>query len=415
MTELDTFDNGAVIEPTDATETDAGQESELDTFDSPTVLGGESKIEKTQEFTDKQTSNMEDQDDEPAQKEAPKKEDESKEDEKPDKQEEVSGEEEEKPESKPPGKTIRLKNEDGHSDINPDSTVKIKVNGKNEFVSVNDLMSNYSGKVAYDKKFDDLKTQNEDFEKRESVYKQEKGEISNHMQKVVGLIDKVITGEGDPMEALNYLVDFTGRDALTFNKHVMEYMSGEVQKLESLDEVEQELYWKNKEVQQYRNNQAAKAESDANAKTIMERESKVNQLRESHGVTEEQFIQSHTELSELGYSKEQITPEAIVDYSVNKPFFEKAENLTSEYQEDLSDDEMESLISTVAKTLRNYPKLSDEKALELSASSLGWEIEDEDEVFKDLNSRVQEPENKAKRSYQYGKNDGNTPESFDDF
>src|SRR5690606_900303 len=228
--------------------------------------------------------------------------------------------------------------------------------------------------------------------------------------------DMLDSEDKNPLEALHYLVDITGRDTLEFSRKVMDYLSDEVRNLDSMDEVERALYWKNKEVETIRNNQAAKAESLNKTKAERERIDQVDRLRESHGVTVEQFVQSSRELESLGYGKEQVTPQAIVNYAVMKPFYEKAELAVKDYEEDLSDTQIESLISTVANTMKNYPRISEQKALEVALESLGWEYDYEDD-FKELNEKT----NSAKKvdkadSYRYGSpKGGSVIETFDDF
>ena len=193
-------------------------------------------------------------------------------------------------------------------------------------------------------------------------------------------------------------------------------MAEEVRNLDGMDDVERDLYWNKKELDAIRSNQAAKDEKATHAKTQREGVEKIDRLRESQGVTEEQFVKSSHDLKELGYKDDEITPEVIVNYAVMKPHYEKAENLCSEHQEDLSDDQTDELISTVANTLKNYPRVSKEKALEISLDLLGWDYEREED-FRELNEKAAKQTYKEKKSYgsyQYGQKTEEV-ESFDDY
>lgn len=417
MQELDTFDNGQVNELPAGGNSDplaiSGGEG-LDTFDNDEVIevkGDKKTDEEGEGFSDSQKDQLEDKEDEPKEKEEKK---EEKKEEEPKKEDELK-EEKPKEEHKPKGKSIRVKGEDGETkDVDLDGTVKIKVDGKNEIVSIKDLRDNYSGKVAWENKFSEIQEEKKTLQTEVEDYKKDKQEIVTHLKTISEMLDDE---KKNPLDVLHYLVDMTGRDPLDYNKKVMSFMSDEVRNLDDMDDVERDLYWKKKELDAIRNNQAAKEERESTLKAQREKAERVNQLRESQGVTEEQFVQSHHELKSLGYKDEQITPEAIVNYSVMKPNFEKAEAIASEYEDDLSDDQVEELISTVATTFKNYPRISKQKALEVSLEQLGWDYEMEED-FKELNEKAGPQEKEEKKSfgsYQYGKEPVDAVESFDDF
>lgn len=416
---LEAFGDGVVVEPVEehATASNSRQPEGLDTFDDDTV------IEPTEEnsFTDSQVSKLENQDDEPNKKDDDKEDDKEKEEDKtPDPKEDEkddekkSEEKEEDGDEKPKGKTLRVKDSEGKiHELDGDSTVKVKVKGKSEFVSIEELKSDYSGRKAWSEEIEQAKEKTKAAEVREERTTRERNEIIGKMEKVASMLDDE---EADPLQALYYLVDTTGRDPLAFNKRVMNHMSGEVQKLDGMDETERQLYWSNKEVASIRSNQAAKADQLKQTKAQEDSFAKMNQLRESHGVTEDQFVESNSELISLGHKAEEITPEIIVNYSVMKPHYENSENICGEYEEDLSTNDYDALVDTVALTLKNYPKVSKDKALKISLDQLGYDYEDEDAETKRINDKANaKTAAKVKDSYKYGQGNADAPESFEDY
>ena len=410
----ESFDDDTVIElePT-AHAGNSSQPSALDTFDSDEPIA----LEKSAVKMEKKSAieNLEDD------------EDEDKSDEKPKEEKKVAEKEDEKKEEIPvktgdkpgpvSGKSLRLKDENGTAtDVSEDATVKVKVNGKNEFVPLKELRDNYSGKVAWENKFNEIKEEKSQVETKSKQFETERNQIVSHLTKIADMLD---SDDKNPLEALHYLVDITGRDTLQFSKKVMEYLSEEVHNLDSMDDVERQLYWKNKEVDTIRSNQAARAENLKNTEAEKERITKIDQLRESHGVTENDFVKSHRELKELGYDDKQITPEAIVNYTVMKPHFEKAESLVEPYEQDLGDSEIETLISTVANTMRNYPRISEQKALEVALESLGWDYDYEEDDFKEINEKATKKAHQATQKvghYEYGRRpEQEKAETFDDW
>lgn len=410
----ESFDDDTVIElePT-AHAGNSSQPSALDTFDNDEPIA----LEKSAVKMEKKSAieNLEDDEDEDKSDEKPKEEKKvaEKEDEK---KEEISVKAGDKP-GPVSGKSLRLKDENGTAtDVSEDATVKVKVNGKNEFVPLKELRDNYSGKVAWENKFNEIKEEKSQIETESKQFETERNQIVSHLTKIADMLD---SDDKNPLEALHYLVDITGRDTLQFSKKVMEYLSEEVHALDSMDDVERQLYWKNKEVETIRSNQAARAENLKNTEAEKERIYKINQLRESHGVTENDFVRSHRELKELGYKDEQITPESVVNYSVMKPHFEKAESLVKDYEQDLGDSEIETLISTVANTMRNYPRISEQKALEVALESLGWDYDYEEDDFKEINEKATKKAHQATQKvghYEYGRRpEQEKAETFDDW
>ena len=397
--ELDTFADDTPIElPQDAGTPVAPENPEDDTFDN-----GYYPEKKEEVDPDSQVKAMEDQEDEKPDPEVKK--EEVKVEEKP--EEEVKEEKE-----TPKGKLLKFKDGEDTVDISPEATIKVKVKGKNEFVTLEDLKADYSGNAAWSEKIAEANQKMEESEQTASVFKEEKQELVGHLEKIAGMLDKE---SGDPMEALYYLLDMTGRDSNTYSKRVFDFMEEQVQTMSEMDDVEKELYWTKRKLDGLNSNQAAKAETAKSEQTRTELIQKVDRLRESQGVSEEQYVQAHKEMTKNGH--ENITPEMVVNYNVMKPHVEKALDLTEQFEEDLGDADMDALVHETALTLRSYPKISDHDAVSISAKKLGFDVETLDDDINELNDKVgnsryvkNDPVKKAGR-----KLEENEVESFDDF
>jgi hypothetical protein len=416
MSEFESFNDMTPIElpasGTGESVQSAGTDGSIDTFDSPTLTEEQVKqeLEKINEKGDgkieqaTQTEKIGKQEDI---KDEPKKADDKAGD-KPS-EEEVHA----KPEVKRDGKVVKIKDGSETKEIGEDATIKVKVKGKNEFVSIAELKKNYSGQVAFDEKFKEVTAEKESAKKEIDAYLQEKQTLASHLSHIAEIMDNP---EKNPYEALSYLVDMRGGNPVEFNKRVLQYMSEEVNRISEMDSVEQELYWTRKEAELLKNRSTAKAEQESRAKAEMERKTQLLQLRESQGVSEEQYVQSERELYDLGYKKEQITPETIVTYSAMKPHYDKAEGLCAKFEEDLSTDDMDALISRTAKTLRENPKINEEDAIIYSAKMIGLTVETYDSDIKELNEKLpDETVRSPKLKYGKGVDDPNHIESFDDF
>lgn len=321
------------------------------------------------------------------------------------------GKEETEAEEKPAGKTVRFKDGDKSIDISPEATIKVKVKGKSEFVTLEDLKSDYSGRKAWTEDIEVAKTKTADAESRTAKLTEEKQEIAGHLTKIADMLDRE---DGDPLEALHYLLDITGRDANTYNKRVYDFMQKNVEAMSEMDDVEQELYWNKRKLESIENNQAAKAETIQNENAHRALIQNVDRIRESQDVSEDQYVEAHSELVGLGLSENDIRPEQVVEYAVLKPFAEKAEAITYEYRDELGDDELDALTTEITNVMRKRPTISDEKALSIAAQMLGYEVESVDDHINNLNDKGT-GDTSYKQPTKVAEGDPNAVESFDDF
>lgn len=310
-------------------------------------------------------------------------------------------------------KAIRAKFNDENIDIPEDATVKVSVKNKSEFVTIKELRDAYSGKQAWGSKIQEASRKEKAAEQFYEKTKAEKQELAGHINKITELLDDT---QKDPLDALLYLVDLSGRNVHDYTKRVYDHLSKTVLELEQMDDVEKRLFWRERELNYLKNNSAAKEAEAKKVSAQREYSNRINRLRESQGVSEEHYVQAHQDLVKLGYSKEQITPEAIVKYAVYKPLLDKADEICSSYEEDLTTDEMDQLIDVVAETLKRNPKLDDAKALEIAAYQLGWDVETDEKLLSQAKTRHQlsssvRPSNEKKTN----KKQSSRPESFSDF
>lgn len=249
---------------------------------------------------------------------------------------------------KPAAKTIKAKVDGEEVEINPGAELRVKVKGKNVDVSVQDLMNNYSGKVNYDKKFNELNTERKTLEKESTLHQEEATWLKGKIEDVVSLLDN---SEKDPMEAMLYLLDATGRNPLDYQQRMMERQLGQLDELSEMDEVERELYWKKKENEYLRNRQETSANQAKAAQVRQEQTAGIAKMRESLGVTEDQYVDAKEELSKLGV--ENASAEQAVKYAAVLPHMVKAEGLLETYADEMEPEKVNELITEIGLTLQS--------------------------------------------------------------
>lgn len=128
-------------------------------------------------------------------------------------------------------KPIQLSHGEQKYDILPSAEVPIKVDGEKQTVSLQDLMTNYSGKVAYDKRFNDLNQDKQTFTREQREFKQEKEFVETKINKFHEL------SQTDPIQAFDFLCEIAGKDPIEFQKGFRDNLSKKFEEYSLLDDI----------------------------------------------------------------------------------------------------------------------------------------------------------------------------------
>jgi len=394
VSEIESFDDNTVIEPSNGTSAEAPSQGGVESFDDDVVheipetqgdkveaKSGVEEGEKNNDLKDKQINTMDDSKAEAKKEEKSETDDETAKGEDEDGGGKPSESDSEKGEEKAPKvKMLKGKVGDEKAEVHPDTQLRIKVDGRRVDVPVQDLINNYSGKVNWDKKYNELNNEKQEFQKENTQYKQELGWLQGHMKEVSEILDDP---ERSPIDALMHIVDSTNRNPVEYQMKLFKHMQAQVENMAEMDEVEPELYWarqKNNYLSQRQESLSAKAKSEQEANA---QKARIDQLREAQGVDEAQFMEAHSELAELGF--ENPTPEQAVNYAVIKPHLDVAENLVKPYEEEMTTEGADKLILELANYLKSgeFSKEEINKLLKEEYASTD-EVEDLEDKVRDF-------------------------------
>jgi len=404
--EMDTFGDMSPIEAVSAAPDSTGGGAGMDTFeDGPVVTEvPEEEVEVKDETKTNQIEQLDDQEEGEKKPEAEEK--------APEAEEKEEVQEEKEPEVELEGKSLRLKEGDKAVDINENATIKVKVKGKNEFVSLADLKANYSGKVVYDETIGEAKEKLEHAEAESAKFEGQKNAIVSDLQEVVKRMDDV---DGDPLDALKYLLDITGRPVHTYMKRALEAQLDNLTDLQEMTETERELHWSRQESEWLRNNQATRDKQSADDNAQRASVQKIEGLREQYGVSEKEYAQVKSELEqETGESD----PQRIIQLAKFKPVYMESKSFVdTNFANDLGETDLENLTAGTARVLFANPKATNEEAVKLAARELGFEVSTVDEDVKALEAKNPSKPTEAKPTgFKYGKKSTEEHvESFDDY
>lgn len=327
------------------------------------------------------------------------------------KEEEVKAEDkkEESEEEKKTSKNLRMRMGDELYNVDANATFRVKVDGEQVDVPLQELINNFSGKTAWDKKFTEIGKEKKYLEAEKKSLTEYKSKVESHVKAVN---DIILSKDKNPMEALLYLVEMSGQDPYTAYRRMMETNLEELSSLMDMTEVERELYFHKKKDELHTSVAKKREESMRKEATFNQVLQKIDNLRKSYNVSEDEFVEASEELEALYTDSKidpnQITDEQIVEYASLKPHIAKVKEMIVPFEDNISEAKYGDVVAMLSRGLRD--KELDEAAI-LKLLKRNYSV---DEDVKELNTKVYKKDAKKQPSKVVEKEESDDA-SFDDF
>jgi hypothetical protein len=305
-------------------------------------------------------------------------------------------------EKKIDAKKLKIRMSDGLYGVEADAKVRVKIDGEYQEPSIQELINNYSGKTAWDKKFTEIGTEKKNVEFAKAEIAKTQTFLKNTLEEIVGKLDDP---NGNPFEALSILVEKSGKDPFTLWKRSLEANLDEVEKLMSMDEIGRENYYLKKEKEFRTKSEEARTQAIQKDHAFKQAISKVDALRQAHGISEEQYLQALDDLESEGVDTSKMSDEQVVDRASLKPHVTTVQDVLEPYEDSINDSNYSKVVQKLARELR-----SGEYTKEQLTEWARKEFLDED--LKDLQVRTKEVQ---KRSPKEAVKAPEKYESFADF
>jgi hypothetical protein len=239
-----------------------------------------------------------------------------------------------------------------------------------------------------------------------------KTQVSDLQGFVKTALDPLSKKDGNPMDSLLYLVEMSGQDPYNAYRRIMEANLEELGKLYDMSEIERELYFHKKKDELHTNVAKKRHEVSQKEEVFNQTVQKVDSLRQTYKVTEEQYVDASDELESIfedsGLDVNDITHEAIVDYASLKPHIETVKGLIEPYEDNISQEKYGDVIAELSRYLRDGK--ADVGAIK-QILARNFSVEEE---VKELNSKVYGKSAKAPAKKSLSQ-DSDKFESFDDW
>jgi len=265
-------------------------------------------------------------------------------------------------------------------EIAANAIFKHKVDGEEVDVELQELLNNYSGKISYDKKFQEFSNTKKEFENYKTQYDNDIDAIS----KYVNTFRQKMSSE-NPMEALDYFAEFSGMKPHEFRRKLVNAMIPEVNRVSqmSADQYRNEyLKAENNYLQRQQESENARLQAEQSNKELL---NEIRQVQEAHNMTEESFLESFQELTQSGYEGE-ITPQAVAEYHMHSQAFSKADSILSQVNQNLSNDQK--IVESLQKVIVENPNFDDNDLLDIVQEVYG---NFKQETSKKVSKKVDKP------------------------
>ena len=210
---------------------------------------------------------------------------------------------------------------------------KHKVDGEEIDVELQELLNNYSGKMSYDKKFQEFSSERKEFELEREDYSKQIDNINNYIN---SFADKL--KNDDALGALAYFAEFSGMKPHEFKRELLSQLAPEVERLSMMSPEElksEELLAQN----EYLLKQQESAQKQAqDQQSLKELELEIADVQEAHGMSDEVFENAYQELLDSEYEGD-INPQAVAEYYAHSTAFSRADDVLSSISPQLADQE----------------------------------------------------------------------------
>lgn len=281
-------------------------------------------------------------------------------------------------------KKLKIRMSDGLYGIESDAKVRVKIDGAYQEVPVQELINNYSGKTAWDKKFSEIGNEKKAFEQERVTVQRREAFLKETADEVVAHLDDP---NKNPFDALNFLVEKSGRDSYSVYKRAIEACLDETEKLMSMSDVERKAFFLEKKDEFRTKSEDARKAEATKAESFNQALRKVDSLRQAHGVSEEQFLQALDQLESEGQDTGKMSDEYVVDYASLKPHVNTVQDALEPYEDSMDDAKYSEVVRNLARQLR-AKDFTKEQLTEWARK----EFLDED--IKDLQTRTKDVQKK---------------------
>lgn len=293
-------------------------------------------------------------------------------------------------------KRIMAKQGEEELELSANTLFRQKVDGEEVDVDLQELLNNYSGKISYDKKFQEFSSQRKEFEGEREEYNKQ---IENINKYINGFADKL--KNNDALGALSYFAEFSGMKPHEFQRELLSQIAPEVERRAIMSPEE----LKNEELQA-QNEYLLKQQESAQVQSqeqqaLKELEMEIVNVQEAHGISDEAFENAYNELMDSEYEGD-INPQAVAEYYMHSEAFSRADDILSSISPQLADQDQ--VVESLQQVIMENPSFDNNDLKEIV-----------EEVYGDMIKQASKTVSKKAAPKETKKKESRSKESYVDF
>lgn len=266
---------------------------------------------------------------------------------------------------------------DENVELAANTLFKHKVDGEEVDVELQELLNNYSGKVSYERKFQELSENRKEFETFRQSYDKDIEDIYTVLTNF-----KESMQNKDALGALHHFAAFAGMKPYEFKREMVKSLAPEVMRMSSMSEEQlqyEKLQAENEYLRQQQESEQARSKYQQSQQELI---STIKQIQEAHGISDDDFVLAYNELKDSDYQGT-IDANTVAMYYNGKVAISKADNILREVNPSLTNDE--AIVESLQKVILENPQFDDNDLIEIVSEVYGKVKED---TSKTLSKKV---------------------------
>ena len=275
------------------------------------------------------------------------------------------------------------------SKLSDDQKIKVKVDGKEQEITLKEYKNGISGQKAIQKRFNEVDNE------RKSL----QAEIDN--------INKYVADLGNTMknvsmvEGLNKIAELNGIAPHQVEQALIKELLPRIQELQGMDEQQRELQYKQKELEYKEKQLESESNLSAQKQAQAELQSNISKAREAHAISDDEWNDAFKYLDKNLDPSEEIT----IDLVSQKVLFDRAGAKTQEVLKSFDDGKYlqdQEINRTLHEIILDNPDFDDQDLKDILSSAYGESQQKkvEEDLIEAKQSKEKKPEQKQQPASQ---------------
>ena len=282
----------------------------------------------------------------------------------------VSSSEDRDEDNEAPEEVNNSKEEDSSGKEESDSKdseglIEVKVDGELQKVSLDELKSNYAGKVAWDKRFSEVDRERKQVLSERDALQNDINSVNDYVAELGNKMRNV-----SMLEGLYEIGSLNNIGPHAIKKAIIDELLPEINKMMDMPEDMINLEYQKQELEYQKNLQMQEQQRFQSQQAQRELQQKVESLMQNANVSSEEYQEAQSFLNarknELG---QEVTPELVVDYAIFAKAESRADNLLNSFENGThagNDEVMNGVIDMILQ----YPEFTDEDVMDVIQDAL---------------------------------------------